>query len=367
MTDAEIFHNETTQFGGRLARETIPIEASRAFYAEIIERGTNLIDAARHVIPTLPPIHFDFILNGAVNAMAFKSHNRYFIGLNTGTLYILRFVTGRMLSDSRLLLFVGVAKDEQELEPFSNYQPDAEEIYKKAPLSTPKNAIRASYASFLLDQAILFFVGHEITHITHGHVDYLMSKRGANITAELEWVGSKHGDELLERQCLEMDADRRSIISRIDSLKTTYSNPNFSPPPWSSESYTGPQQLLLDWWISLNILFRLFGDVRFTHSALKNSNYPPLALRRAMCLMAAFGAVDQLWDSGLMDVARKVFKIGYREAELAFATMLGEKPSVEGVQQAFSKTGREHAIKLEHYWNSTVLERVRPFSYELQT
>ena len=37
---------------------------------------------------------------------------------------------------------------------------------------------RWSYAIHLLRQAIFFLVGHEIAHISHGHVDYMESKTG---------------------------------------------------------------------------------------------------------------------------------------------------------------------------------------------
>jgi hypothetical protein len=364
MTDLEVFHHVTTPYGGRLDRRIVPASGQKMF-AEIIDRGDDLIAAARRVVPELPPIYLDFIHNSAINAVAFKSDGRYFIGLNSGMVFMLRWVVGRMLSDRPLFRFVGDPKDEAEqLEPLSGYSPDADEMASRAVPLTPTNAIRIAYALFLQDQAIMFFVGHEITHITHGHVDYLMAKREVDVATELEWFGQKHGEELFERQCLEMDADRRSIISRIDSLRVTYESPTYVAPPWESGLGDGPGQLLLDWWISLNILFRLFGDVRFTRSALKNSNYPPLALRRFMCEMAAYAATTRFWDNTLAGTARNVFGAGRNECELAFATMLNEEPSVEGLQQAYSQSGFEHAIRLEDYWNNTMVERLRPFSYD---
>jgi hypothetical protein len=160
-----------------------------------------------------------------------------------------------------------------------------------------------------------------------------------------------------------MDADRRSIISRIESLKKTYENPSFSDPPWGTGNY-GPGLLLFDWWISLNILFRLFGDVRFTRSDLKYYSYPPLPLRRHICEVAAFSTIKDIWDTSVGAVAREVLDAGRNEIENAFALMLGEEPSINGLQLAFSKTGVKHGLKLEEYWNSKLVERLRPFSYE---
>lgn len=78
MTDAEIFDTEMRPYGGRLQRERFPAEA-KAIYAEIVERAENLIGSARRALPRLPHIHFDFVYDGAINAMAFRSNGRYFI------------------------------------------------------------------------------------------------------------------------------------------------------------------------------------------------------------------------------------------------------------------------------------------------
>jgi hypothetical protein len=201
MTDAEVFHEETKQSGGRLDREILP-DAANALFAEIEERASDLIETARRAMPLLPPIHFDFVFNGAINAVAFKSHNHYFIGLNTGTAFMLRFVIGRMLSDRRFFQFIGNPNDEDELEPLSGYSSDAEQMYEKEPLSIPNDNLRASYAWFLQDQAIMFFLGHEITHITHGHVDYLKAKRGADFATELEWFGKKKARRRIDRKAM---------------------------------------------------------------------------------------------------------------------------------------------------------------------
>lgn len=363
MTDVEIFHHKTKPCGGRLNRDNLP-ERPRMAYAEIAERAEDLISSARRFLPRLPHIHFDFVHSGEINAIAFRSNDRYFMGLNTGTVFMVRLVIGRMLSDSRLFGTVGNPKDESDdPKPLADYCPNADAMYEKAMLATPKNNVRQAYAHFLQDQAIMFFVGHEIAHITRGHVDYLRTKRGMGFTTELGWFGKRSREKMIERQCLEQDADRRSIISRIDSLGVTYKNPNYPGLPWAS-SIVGPGQLVFDWSVSVNILFRLFGDVRFSRSELKNSNYPPLPLRRAMCEVAAFLLIQSNWDPSMQVAAREGLALGRHQTEHAFATILGEKVSVAGLRDAFSSSGHDHAIRLEEYWNSKLVEQLRPFSYE---
>src|SRR5262249_20954907 len=100
MTDAEIFDMETEYAGGRWVYERPPERKSGA-YTETGGRAVDLIGCARRDLPRLPAIHFDFIHNSEVNALTFKAKDRYFIGITTGTLYMLRMIIGRMLCDPR--------------------------------------------------------------------------------------------------------------------------------------------------------------------------------------------------------------------------------------------------------------------------
>ena len=350
--------------GGRFQREYAP-DRVRTVYDEILERAVDLINSAKRVLPRLPPIHFDFINNKEISAIAFKSNGRYFIGVNTGALYMLRMVIGRMLSDSHVFQSIGDFKEEEaSLSPIAGYMPDADEMATTVgvPL-TPKNTIRRAYAGFIQDQAIMFLVGHELSHITRGHVDYLNSKYGFSFNAEVGFWGRGGQERMIERQCLEQDADRRSIISRIDSLKVTFQNPHSPVCPWA-RSVEEPSQLILDWAISVNILFRLFGDVNFSRSKLNKDDYPPVPLRRAMCEAVAYWAIEHMWDPQLKSIAEKALVLGRSQTEYAFATILGQEISINGLQNAFSKEGSDHAVLLEDYWNENLFRQLKPFSYE---
>ena len=363
MTSSEIFHEETLQFGGRFQRERAP-EKVREFYEETEERAKNLISSARTVLPITPEIHVDFILNGKINALAFKSHDRYFIGIYTGTLFMLRSVIGRMLSDARLFHYAGDAKSERDdLGSLSGYVPDADVMYKKESLYTPRDPGRRAYAAFLHDQAILFLVGHELTHVLHGHIDYLRAKRGEKVTAELEWLGNRDEEERIERQCIEVDANRRSIISRIDSLRVTINNASAGSAPWRP-NHEDPGLMIFDWAISLNILFRLFGDLRFSQVEPAISAYPPLALRRALCEASAYEAVGILWDSALMKLTQRALFLAKMETELSFAKMLGEKFDANQARQPMPQIERDHIDQIVKYWNEAVSDRLKQFSYE---
>jgi Peptidase family M48 len=358
--DSETFRRATAHRGAPLPDDMHP--QVRATYYSIAARAEDLIKRARKA-RGLPPIHFDFIVNPQINAFAFRAADRYFIGINTGTIYMLRMVIGRMLSDPRVFSFIGEpSKEDEKLEPIKHYAPNADEMVRTYQLTTPRDDIRALYASHLEDQAIMFFVGHEIAHISRGHVDYLLHQRSVLQAAELS--NDAISDELqLERQSLEQDADRRSIQSRIISLKMTHSDVEYTGVPWAP-SNKGAGLMIRDWSVSLSILFRLFGDARFVGSKLGSASYPPLPIRHRYAKICASWGIANHWDADLSTVGSAAIENGHYEAEKAFATILGQPMSMEGYKQAMSQENVDHMKRLQAYWNSTLVGKLRPYSYE---
>jgi hypothetical protein len=363
MTDAEIFHRETTALGlgGRLA---VPLgNPAEKYYGNIAERAKLLISKAREFLPHLPPIHFDFVFNGDINAIAFKSDGRYFIGLNTGTIYMLELVFMRMLADSRLFPSIGNRSEEaNDLPPLTGYVPQAQQMYEAGVIpSPPKTKPRLSYAIHLFNHALHFLVGHEIAHITLGHVDYLQSKTGTALIAEMNW-NQTDAEGLIERQSLEAQADTRSVFSSIASIKLAYATPNREVPPWASSPLT-VERMIFDWAFAMNSLFRLFGDSRFNSSELATTAYPPLPMRRAIATAMACLSVIW-WDQGLKDKASKALNMAMHYTEGAFSMILGIDPSTEGLADAYSPSGREHYKRLMACWKGELRKRLAEFRYE---
>jgi hypothetical protein len=270
-----------------------------------------------------------------------------------------------MLSDPRVFTSIGDPSEEVgDLKPMKDYRPDADAILRTNQILTPRNAIRGAYAWFLQDQAIMFFIGHEIAHVSRGHVDYLLAKRGMPQASEFS-KSATNGDKesRIERQALEQDADRRSIISRIDSLRVTQQKPRYTSPPWSPAD-NSPFPLIRDWTVSLSILFRLFGDVRFSGAELREASYPPLPIRRLYAEMVGKWMIETEWDAALKKTATNAMNQGRNKAEEAFATILGESVSMHGFVQAKSRAGINHGMRIEEYWNSTLVDKLRPYSYE---
>lgn len=361
MTNVEIFHREMTRLGGRLKLQSgSPAEAA---YATVTDRARLLISSARELLPHLPHIHFDFVLNGDINAYAFKSEGRYFIGITTGALYMLELVFMRMLSDSRLFDSIGNPNEESNnLPPLVGYAPQAQQMYESGLIPGHPNTIpRLSYARHLSESAFIFLLGHELAHITLGHIDYLQSKTGTAIIEELDWNQRDSGD-LIERQSLEAMADNRSVLSGIDSIQLTHGTPGFEKPPWTNSALK-PAERIFDWALAMNSLFRLFGDSRFNPSNLEMMAYPPFPIRRAMATAAAYTFVMTEYPA-LKDKALDALRLAMAYTEAAFSMILGIDQSAEGLRDAYSSSGKEHYKRLVAYWHGDLRERLATFSYE---
>jgi hypothetical protein len=133
-------------------------------------------------------IHFDFIWDGRVNAYVFKHEGEYFIAVNTGTVVMLGLIFSRMLADQKLFLHIGDPASESPEQPLlQRLIPDAEEMYQSGDLVVckPKTEARLYYQNHVRAHALRFLVGHEIAHITLGHVDYLEAVYGTTIFSEV--------------------------------------------------------------------------------------------------------------------------------------------------------------------------------------
>jgi hypothetical protein len=364
MTDVEIFDREVIRLGlGPRLLHTC--NDAKCAYSQIRINTETLISSARQHLPKLPPIYFDFIQNSRINAFAFKSDGKYFIGLNYGTVYMLELIFMRMLADSRLFDFVGNPDaEDSNLPPLTGYTPEAYKMYQAGHTAKPpKTRPRHFYAADLFFDAIRFLIGHEIAHITLGHVDYMQSKIGTALVAEAGWKGIGSQAQLtIERQCMEAQADMRSVHSAIQSLKLLHEIFKLEKPRWADSPPSEGLQIF-GWAFAMNTLFRLFGDIRFNPSQLETETYPPLPLRRAMASNAAYMFVMSGWDAALKEKVLHSLATAMKYTEFAFATILGEKVSTAGLTDAYNPLSHAHGKQLIGY-SLKLQKALDPFAYE---
>ena len=356
-TPSQIFEECIARFG-RPLRSELPI-ATREAYDEVKERAEDLINAARSHVPGLPPVHFDFIVNPGVNAVAFRAKDQFFIGMTTGLIFMLRLVIGRMLADPQLFRQIGDPDCEAADLPFlTHYRPDAQAMLQGNGLTTPRDPVRRSFAAFIQDQALMFLIGHEIAHISRGHVGYLAHRRGLPYT--FERVDPHSEEELrIERQCLEQDADRRSIMARMDSLRVTHLHG--AKLPWAPDDPRA-SSFVRDWSVSLHITFRLFGDSHFAAGSALDQFYPPLPYRHIYAQMMALWTVEHAWDKSMSAALRPALRDARVETEAAFARIVGNEIQLD--DDIDKEDLKAHTFRLQDYWNENLVEKLRPYSYE---
>jgi hypothetical protein len=127
-----------------------------------------------------------------------------------------------------------------------------------------------------------------------------------------------------------------------------------------------PGLLLFHWAFSMNSLFRLLGDGRFTPSELTRRDYPPLPLRRAVAMLAAYAFVMMGWNPELKKPTLAALRMAARHTEEAFGIILGENVTRGGMPDAFSPIGQGHHKRLIECWTGGLRDRVARFAYELE-
>jgi hypothetical protein len=218
---------------------------------------------------------------------------------------MVEFLFFRMLSDARMFTNIGnPAAEQSSFPPVTNYSTDADDISRrKLHTGPPKDAVRFAYAVELLTSAMFFIIGHELAHITRGHVDYLKTQTGTPIISECNGpdagvLGAAWNlpteQEKAERQAIEMDADKRSVLSSIASVKNKYEAPEGAA---MLNGRNTIECLLFDWSVAMNTFFRLFGDLRATQWHVEHGLYPPNPLRRFMAVVLANAAVVTAWKA----------------------------------------------------------------------
>lgn len=352
MTERELFDEacRVAGIGGRLDIENFPNVPAFPVYERTRKIASNLIASANDHLPKLPKIHFDFVEIPQINAWAFKHNDEYFVAVTAGAVMMLHLVLDRILANPNTLPWIGdPAQECDDVQPVPWDIIDPEYLFNQGirPVIA-KDKRRVLYSKHLADQALMFLVGHEIAHITRGHVDYLIASTGCSFLVELGWQGS--GDQRLRRQAIEADPDRRSIYARCYSMFLSASGNEGKALSWTDRPLT-VADMQFDWAFAVNVLFRLFGDKRFSGIRLESTSYPPLPLRRRLAMECGCRLLMENWGSEHEDKILGSVLGSIEVTEESFLA-IGAVPADGGFAETFSGEASQHISKLEDYWQS---------------
>lgn len=205
----------------------------------------------------------------------------------------------------------------------------------------------------------MFLVGHEIAHVTLGHVDYLLSSANAPFVAELGWIGDPKA--LIERQAIEVDADYRSVFARCYSMYSAAEQNADKRFPWSI-NLISIQALQFHWAFAVNVLFRLFGDKRFAGTDLDSVSYPPLPIRQQIAMNQACGILIDKWGVEHKEKILNTIFGSVRVSEEAYQA-IGASPSEGGFISTLEQSAKQH-VDLIFEERRRLTAKLMQFAYE---
>ena len=359
MDDADIFHEFTTAegFGPPLVAARLPPGAA-AVFDRGAERAAAVIRAARARRPRLPAVHFAWIDSPDVNALAFRHRDRYFVGLNAGTLVLLNLVFGRMLGHPEVLTAVGDPAAESAGPPLAGLGTDARFVTSPDHrVTVPVDATRRRYCLHLRDEAVAFLAAHALAHVSHGHVDRAAAVHGRPVVAERGRAAATP-DPPLTCQSLELDADRGAMAAVLGEIRDRR-----TAPAGEVHSDRQPIRAVFDAAFAVYTVFRLFGaDAPGVELAAARS--PPFRVRQLNAAGAATAYVLDEWDAAIVHPCAKAGADALDEVERAFARLTGEAPAVAGLQLTRGGAAWAHVGgRLRTHWANEVRPELLPFAH----
>jgi len=266
-----------------------------------------------------------------LGASTFIYNGQYFIALNHGSFHVLGDLFSRLLSDSRVLTWVGNAQAEStDPGDMVDYYTSFDELVDKAHngqyhFRSPIDPFRRDVAFLLTKCALCFLIEHELSHILFGHLDFLET-RGGNAANRLD------------RQTMEFQADITATLrSGLVVLRGVRGKTDFA----LLSRFSEVERILL-FHFAVSLLIRIHGNEGYFEDSTGTKNHPPNHLRwgvHASYLhpLAQKAGVDvtieELWTRVILQL---------NESEKAYTYLTGQ---VLNVRPYFSK---------EYQWRSAM-------------
>jgi hypothetical protein len=272
--------------------------------------------------PEAVRIEIGIINDGSFNAFAAKAEGVDLIGINVGTIFILRDLFDSMLSRPDILVQIGNIHAETARP--SIYDPETHTLNLKIlshhRLFEPQDPERSKYSSTLFTIAFYFIFQHEFGHIFGGHVDWLMKTTGLPTLPELGAI-SATGLTGLDLQTLELDADCFGIQ---DVAMRVFRYNSAASPAFPDVTAIGPKRDgMFALYFALYAVFRIFATRPTGQlSEILKDDHPP-AIFRQRFVWGKILELLQRFDIMSVEDFEKISIEATLECERAFAVMTG--------------------------------------------
>lgn len=197
------------------------------------------------------------------------------------------------------------------------------------PAATRPKCIVRSAAAFLLTRvAFDFLIGHEVGHITRGHMTSAIAT-SFRVLAERHAVASDGG---VRAQALELDADVQGMRRAFESVTNTYLALQ-QRHKWKLASHTAAavglaksrHRVVFTTVFAVWVMFRTFQEE--TGRAVGELSHPPLTIRRNTIVNALLGHIATRPATGVpREVAERIARRAIEKAEAAIDHVTGGQP-----------------------------------------
>ncbi len=356
------------EMGGRINYGEMP-DMLASDFKYLKERAEGTLNSVMINIPEIKEISFDFINDYSFNAFAMGINQRYFIGMNRGTIATISLIYDRFFADKDIFRLIGNPElEDHNLPKIPNITLNYGEIVEGVPLfPRPKDTTRRAFVQMFVLLTFDFILAHEITHIVNGHVDLFGEELGV-ILDELKIQDSISANFSLIRKTMEMDADCGASATLLSSEIGKVIGKFPIHPQWT-ELYSMPGMVLLHFSFVISTLFRTFGDQRLDNNAFESDTYPQPRLRFVISMLRiahlpAFIELNQKMNFDLdeNDVPITV-AAGFKIVEEAFSKIMGFESSTVSVEDAWGEIGFNQIDKLRKFWNDELMGKLQKYSY----
>jgi hypothetical protein len=205
-------------------------------------------------------------------------------------------------------------------------------------------------------------MGHEIAHITNGHLAYLYPGMSQAFLSEFGAIPSDPAGRF-DRQVLEWDADAMAASAfGIGPIRRRVANSQIATRP---KYFSDPGAAVRAWQAAVSTFFLMFGTESFVGVDLGAIPYPPTPLRCFYCMGVVELYTRLKWDANLHDTVVEASARGYGEAARAFEIATGSRVKInEGIRESFDPAvWSTHLDRLNDAWKTRIRAALEPVAF----
>lgn len=326
--EENLFHEATIDYGGILKTDDYWVNHFRDRSRNIIVGYQNIPD----LLKSFPKIICNIVDNDSINAFALKHEDVYVVAFHKGLLYALQNVIAGLFSDESV--FSSRTKDE---------------------------TLRGFYSMHLFGLAMDFILEHELSHIFCGHLDYWCNEFDTNALLEIYFTDEIKNTNF-DRQTFEMDSDCTALTRLCMWANNVVTKDPRLFGDYFGQFYTNQIHIFSDLFVSISIIFRLFGDGDFRNVELGTSHHPNPRIRQ-LILFLTFHEINKVYDLNIdSQTLYEQLSNKFVQVDIAFEEVFGQAINIEVFSPEYYA---DHPMltELQKNWEKNLRSKLTSFAY----